>query len=317
MRPFRFFAAGGDITDARELAATARRAESLGYAGFVLADHLVPTMAALPTLAAVAATTDTLRVGTFVLNVDLRHPAVLAQELATLDVLSGGRLDIGIGAGWNRPEYDAVGLPFDPVGTRVSRLTEAVAILKGCFAEGGFDHAGANWTITGYDAYPKPVQKPHPPLFIGGGGRRTLTLAGREADIVGLAPRLLKDADGRPMGDPRSLTLEAAAEKIAWVREAAGPRFADLEFNVYPSGAPVTITDDALAQAAGRAEAMTARTGVAISAEEILHSPHHWIGTVDELIAKCLDLRERLGITSFMLGGVDEAADIVSALAGH
>jgi probable F420-dependent oxidoreductase len=315
MRQFRFYAGGGDILDARELAALAHRAETLGYTGFMLADHLVPTVAPLPTLAAVAAVTETLRIGTFVLNVDLRHPAVLAQELATVDVLSSGRLDVGIGAGWNRPEYDAVGIAFDPVGTRVARLTEAVAILKGCFADGAFHHAGANWTITGYDGQPKPVQKPHPPLFIGGGGRRTLTLAGREADIVGLAPRLLKLPDGSPAGDPRSFTLEAAAEKIRWARAAAGDR--ELEFNVYPSGPPVTITGDAKGEARRRAEAMTARTGVPITAEEVLESPHIWLGTVDDLITKCLDLRERLGITSFMLGDVEESAPIVQALAGH
>jgi alkanesulfonate monooxygenase SsuD/methylene tetrahydromethanopterin reductase-like flavin-dependent oxidoreductase (luciferase family) len=157
MRPFRFFCAGGEIVDAAELAMTARRAELLGFAGFVIADHLVPTVAPLPMLAAVAASTERLRIGTFVLNVDLRHPAVLAQELATLDVLSGGRLDIGIGAGWNRPEYDAVGIPFDAVGTRVARLAEAIAILKGCFGAKAFSHAGTNWQITDYDAYPKPV----------------------------------------------------------------------------------------------------------------------------------------------------------------
>src|SRR5690348_12880200 len=147
MRQFRFYAGGGDILDARELTALAHRAESLGYTGFMLADHLVPTVAPLPTLAAVAAVTETLRIGTFVLNVDLRHPAVLAQELATIDVLSGGRLEVAMGAGWNQPEYAAIGIPFDPVPTRVSRLAEAVAVVKGCFADGPFSYAGEHYRI--------------------------------------------------------------------------------------------------------------------------------------------------------------------------
>jgi alkanesulfonate monooxygenase SsuD/methylene tetrahydromethanopterin reductase-like flavin-dependent oxidoreductase (luciferase family) len=174
-----------------------------------------------------------------------------------------------------------------------------------------------NWRISDYDGYPKPIQTPHPPLFVGGGGRRTLTLAAREANIVGLAPRLVAAADGSPAADPRSITFEATAEKIGWVRAAAGERFEDLEFNVYPSGAPLTVTDDAKGEATRRAEAMTARSGIAITAAEILDSPHCWIGTVDELAAKCVRLRDELGITSFMLGGIDESAALVAALAGE
>jgi probable F420-dependent oxidoreductase len=244
---------------------------------------------------------------------------VLAQDLATLDVISGGRLEIGIGAGWNRPEYDAIGLDFPPVGTRVGQLAEAVAVLKGCFGGGPFSHAGDHYTITDYDAMPKPVQRPYPPFFIGGGGRRVLGLAAREADIVGLAPRLMAGDQRTPRPDVRSLTLAAAEEKISWVREAAGDRFDDLELNTYPSGAPVTVTNNARAEATGRADRLRQMTGVEITPDEVLESPHMFIGTVDQLTEKLLMLRERLGISSFMLGdltGLDALAPVVERLAG-
>ncbi len=155
MRPFRF------LTDASagprsEPGRDARRAEAIGFSVLVIPDHLVGQLAPIPAMATMAAATERLRIGTFVLNNDLRHPAVLAQDLASLDVLSDGRLEIGIGAGWNRPEYDAIGLPFDPVGTRVARLEEAVKVLKGCFADGSFSHAGPHYTITDHDGLPKP-----------------------------------------------------------------------------------------------------------------------------------------------------------------
>ena len=231
VKPFRFLAEARAVATGRELAETARRAEGIGIDTLVIPDHLIPQLAPIPAMATIAAATERLRVAGFVLNNDLRHPAVLAQDLATLDVLSSGRLDVAIGAGWNRPEYEAIGIPFDPTPVRQARLAEAIAVLKGCFADGPFSFAGEHYTITDYDAHPKPAQQPHPPFLIGGGGRRTLALAGREAQIVGLAPRIL------PMGagDPASVTVAATAEKIGWAREAAGDRADQLEFNIYPS----------------------------------------------------------------------------------
>ena len=163
----------------------------------VYPDHVVMPFGLVPLLATVAAVTERLRVAAFVVNNDLRHPALLAQDMASLDVISGGRVEVAIGAGWNRPEYEALGIPFDPTG-RGSRLAEAVAVIKGCFADGPFSFAGEHYTITGHDGLPKPVQRPQPPLFIGGGGRRVLTLAAREADIVG---RGAADAGGRVGGE--------------------------------------------------------------------------------------------------------------------
>ncbi len=312
MRPFRFMAEAGSIASGDALAATARRAEAMGYSVLMVTDHLIEQLAPIPAMTAMAVATTRLRVGTFVLNNELRHPAVLAQDLATIDVLSGGRLQVGIGAGWNKPEFDQIGLAFDPVPARVARLVEAVALLKGCFAEGPFTYAGEHYQITDYDGQPKPVQKPHPPFLIGGGGRRTLELAAREADIVGLAPRVLRGE----RTDPPSLTFAAAAEKIEWVRAAAGDRFDSLEFNVYPSGSPVLITDHARAEAARIRDRLLKRTGYELSEDEVLESPHVFIGSVDGLVAKIQDLRERLGISSFMTGEIDDLAPVVERLVG-
>src|ERR1051326_4517609 len=136
MPPFRFLATTTEYLDFAGLTAVARKAEAIGCATFVLPDHLIGQYAPMPLLATVAAVTERLRVGTFVLNVCLRHPAVLAQDLATLDALSGGRLEIGLGAGWNKPEHDAIGIPFEPTGVRIKRLAEEISVIKGCFAEG-------------------------------------------------------------------------------------------------------------------------------------------------------------------------------------
>src|SRR4051794_7912762 len=305
MRPFEFLADGRAITTGPELSETARRAESLGYHALVVPDHLIPQLGPITAMAWIAAATTRLRVMAFVLNVDLRHPAVLAQELASLDVLSGGRLEVAMGAGWNQPEYAAIGIPFDAVPTRVSRLAEAVAVVKGCSADGPFSYAGEHYRIPDHDGYPKPVQRPHPPLFLGGGGRRTLRLAGREADIVGLAPR---------PGDPRSMTAAATEEKIRWVREAAGDRFDRLEFNAYPSGGPMVITNDARGEAGRRADRIRQQSGVELTVEEVLESPHVFIGSVAGLAEKCRELRERFGISSIMLDDPVAAAGVIDTL---
>ncbi len=323
MRPFRFLADPGDVTGGASLREAARRAEAIGYSTLVYADHVVNQFGYLPMLASIAAVTDTVRVAPFVVNNDLRHPALVAQDLATLDVLSDGRVDVAVGAGWNRPEYDALGLTFDPVGVRVARLAEAVAILKGCFGDGPFSFSGEHYTLTDYEGLPKPVQRPHPPIFIGGGGRRTLELAAREADIVGLAPRTLGGAGTSGSGplvrsDPRSITVAATEEKLAWLREAAGDRFDALELNVYPAGTATgpVITDHPRAVAADIADGIAARTGLTITVDELLESPHVFIGSIDGLTAKLTELRERLGISSFMTGDIDTLAPVVERLAG-
>lgn len=311
-RPFRFLADARAIGSLEELRGTVRRAESIGIDTLVVPDHLIPQLSPIPALTAIAASSDRLRVSAFVHNNDLRHPAVLAQDLASLDVLSGGRLDVAIGAGWNRVEYEAIGLPFDPTAIRQARLAEAIAVLKGCFADGPFSFAGEHYAITDHDAHPKPIQRPHPPLLIGGGGRRTLTLAAREANIVGLAPRIL------PVGapDPGSISFEGTREKIEWIREAAGDRFAELELNIYPSTVPVQITDDPVGALAEPAARLSDRTGRSVTPETLLDSPHVYVNSVDGFLEKFTRLRDELGITSIMVGAVGELDPVVERLAG-
>lgn len=312
-KPFHFLASIQYVIDGPALAETARRAEALGYHALVVPDHLIPQLSPVPALATVAAATTRLRIGAFVLNNDLRHPAVLAQDLASLDVLSGGRLDVAIGAGWNRPEYEAIGLRFDPTPVRQARLAEAIAVLKGAFGDGPFSFAGEHYTITDFDGQPKPVQRPHPPFLIAGGGRRTLELAAREADIVGLAPRILP---GQRF-DPWSLTWSATVEKLDWVRAAAGDRFDGLELNVYPSTTAVSVTDHALAEAREVATRLAGRTTRDVTAEELLEAPHIYIGSLTELEAKFRRLRDELGISSIMVGDLGPLDAIVERLAGR
>jgi probable F420-dependent oxidoreductase len=263
-------------------------------------------------MAMVATLSDRLRVAPFVLNNDLRHPAVLGHDLATLDLLSGGRLDVAIGAGWNRPEYEAIGISYDRPATRIDRLEEGIAVLKGYFGEAPFSFAGEHYTISELDGHPKPVQRPHPPFMIGGGGRRVLELAAREAQIVGLAPRAGRE--GR--GDSASITWEATVEKVGWVRQAAGDRFTQLELNVYPSRVEPRITDDARAALRVAADEIGARLGERPDEADLRDSPHIWIGSLEELTEKALRLRAELGISSLMLGEVDELAPLVERLSG-
>ena len=204
------------------------------------------------------------------------------------------------------------GIPFPGVRERQAKLIEAVAILKGAFADGPFSFAGEHYTITDYDAYPKPVQRPHPPLFIGGGGRKTLELAAREADVVGLAPRILSGQ----RGDPSSITWAATEEKLSWVRDAAGDRFEGLDFNVYPSQWPIVLTDDLHGEARKVIDRMKERTGQELTEQDVIDSPHLFIGSVDRFVEKFGELRERLGINSFLVGSLDELGPVVERLAG-
>jgi probable F420-dependent oxidoreductase len=312
-RPFRFSVGGGEPVSARALAERARRAEAIGYSTYVLSDHLLNTFASNIALAAIASATQTLRIGHFVLNNDLRHPAVLHQELATLDVLSEGRLEIGIGAGWNEPEYKASGIPFEPVPVRVSRLEETIAILKGLFGDETYSVQGDHYTITEMDGRPKAVQKPHPPILIGGGGKRVLGLGGREAQIVGFAPRI-----GATHGGFKSCTFEATREKVRWVQEAAGARFDEIELNTYPAFRPAAVTDEPRKAAADLLARINERQPSGLTVDELLDSPHVFVGTVAQLIEKFTRLRDELGISNIMVGnGMEEFAPVVERLAGR
>ena len=308
-RPFRFGLAAGSAPSGEAWAAQARRAEESGYATFLVPDHFVNEFPPIAALMAAADATSKLRVGSFVFDNDFRHPALLAKEVATLDLLSGGRFELGIGAGWHQPEYQQVGLPFEPAGVRVGRLIEALSIIKQFFTQESVTFAGEYYRVTDLGAFPKPVQRPYPPLFIGGGGKRVLTLAGQEADIVGL--HLKVNADGTV--DLSERTEAGLAQKAAWVRQAAGERFASIELSLLLRG--VVITDNRQQVAEQRAREQN-QPGV--TAEYILTNPYLLIGSVDQIVEQLQQRRERYGISYLVVGEEDmEAlAPVVARLAG-
>lgn len=219
MRRFRFGAVVRQAESAKAWAEQARRLEGAGFDVLLVPDHLVGArFAPIAALTAAACATSALRLGTLVFANDFRHPAVLAKEAATLDLLSDGRLEVGLGTGWLAGDYAGAGLGFDPPGVRVDRLAEALAVLKGLWSEGPFTHEGPHYRIGGLDQRPKPVQRPHPPILLGGGGPRMLRLAAREADVVNLAMRVRADGSGP---DPADGGLAAFLAKIDTVRAAA------------------------------------------------------------------------------------------------
>lgn len=308
-RPFRFGVQLSSVGSAREWRDLVRKVEDLGYSTVFLPDHFVDTVfAPMPAVAIAAAHTATLRVGFLVLDNDYKHPAIVAKEAATIDVLSDGRLELGIGAGWMKSDYDALGLPYDEPKVRVDRFEEGLAVLKGCFADGPFSFAGEHYTITGYDAKPKPVQQPHPPILVGGGGKRVLSIAAREADIVGINPNLREGFVGP--GAIQSATREQTDRKVQWIRDAAGDRFDGLELQVRYFVA--AVTDDRM----GLAEALA--PGFGLPPEEALDAGATLVGTIDECAAQLEERRERWG-TSYVVFGQDtyEAfAPLVARLAG-
>ncbi|OAA27869.1 putative F420-dependent oxidoreductase, MSMEG_2516 family [Frankia sp. EI5c] len=318
-RRIRFIAGPDRTPDLAALREAARRIERLGYSAFTLADHFMIPFAPLIALQAVADATSSLRITQTVLNQDFRHPAVLAKELATLDVLSEGRLQIGIGAGWMRQEYEQAGLRFDAAATRIERLEEVVIILKGLFQGEPFSFSGRHFTLDGLRGRPRPRQRPHPPIMIGGGGRRLLSVAGRQADIVQIMPRIVRDG-AAPEVDP--FGAGTYLEKIDWVRAAAGERFEYIELGAQLLN--VTITDDAEAgferfyqefarQRGGAGGAVPAR-------EELRDSPMVLVGTLDEVCARLLRVRDELGISCFSapLGAAPESlAAVVERLSGR
>ncbi|MBW3664117.1 MAG: TIGR03621 family F420-dependent LLM class oxidoreductase [Actinobacteria bacterium] len=303
MKPFRFGVQVRNAESGDRWASLARKVEDLGYDTLVLPDHLSDQFAPFPALVAAAAATERIRVGTLVIDNDFLHPALLARDAATVDVLTDGRLELGIGAGWMSSDYETSGIPFDPPGTRIDRLAEAVTILKGLFAGEPVSHSGHNYRIDGLEGRPAPVQRPHPPLLIGGGGRRILGIAGREADIVGINLNLGGDRAGA------DASAEATDRRIEWVQEAAGDRFDDLELQALVFA--VIVTDDRDGAAAGIGQ------GFDLDAGTVLEVPHFLIGTVEQLADDLQRRRERWGISYYTLqGGMSDFAPVLERLAG-
>ncbi|HEV2106822.1 MAG TPA: TIGR03621 family F420-dependent LLM class oxidoreductase [Thermomicrobiales bacterium] len=288
----------------------ARKAEALGYDILVMPDHLGGQFAIGSALAVVAEATTALRIGTLVLQNDLRHPALVAMEAATLDVLSDGRFEIGLGAGGSfMPDYEWTGIPFDPPGTRVGRLEESLLVIKGLFAEGPVTFTGQHYTITDLEGQPKPIQEPHPPILIGGGGPRMLSLAAREADIVSiLAPMLPGGGQFRMEGS----TAAAVSEQVELIRRAAGTRFPAMELNILLQR--LVVTEDVR-----QAREDLSREWVPLTPEEVGETPYLLIGTVDEIVATLQARRDHWGISYVVVFGehLDAFAPVVAELAGR
>ena len=312
---FRFGCLGENVRSATELMETARRAEAAGFATFLLRDHFIQEpfghqLAPLAALATVAATTARLRVGSLVLCNDYRQPVLLAKEVATLDVLSGGRFELGLGAGFSRPEYEAAGLPYDPPGVRVDRLAEALQVFKGLFGAAPFTFAGRFYSVTKLDAFPKPVQRPHPPILVGAGGRRMLAIAAREASIIGIQTASL--ATGRSAPDPSGLLAETIAEKIGWIRQQAGARFDQIELSIVSS----VVIAEHRREAAQRLVLERGWEGLPV--ERVLEMPSIFIGPVDQIVDEMQKRRERYGISYYVVSdrSLEMVAPIVARLAG-
>lgn len=307
-RPFRFTLQAKGPADPDGWTDYARKAEDLGYHAVTAADHFDDPLAAVPALVAAAAATTSLRVGTLVLANDYRHPVVVAKELATIDVLSGGRLDAGIGAGWQRSDYDAAGLELASPGVRIDRLREAVDVLEGLWADGPFSYDGVHYRIADLDGRPKPVQRPRPVLVMGGGGRRMLELAAQRADVVAINVNLAAGViDERAFPDG---TAAATDRKLGWIRAAAGDRFDDLVLQVRIHLGFVTAErDSVLAELA---------PAFGLDVDSARETPHALVGSVDQLCDALVERRERWGISQIGLSGdlIDSFAPVVARLAG-
>jgi probable F420-dependent oxidoreductase len=307
VRPFRFGVTAPTPSGGTNWAERARRVEQLGYSMLVVPDHFRDHLAPVPALVAAALATTRLRVGSLVFSNDFRHPAVLAKEAATIDVLSGGRFELGLGAGWLREEYDQTGIRFDAPGTRVERLEEAVTIIKRLLAGERVTFAGRHYTIADLEGRPTPVQRPHPPIAIGGGGRRTLSLAAREASIVGLVPRARRDGSGLDLND---LSDAATREKLEWVRAAAGERFDSLEINTLIQA--VAVADQRMAAA----DQLASRFKVA--RDVVLETVYVALGTIEEICETLRQRRERYGVSYLTVfeRDMEAFAPVVERLAG-
>jgi probable F420-dependent oxidoreductase len=307
-RAFRFAVQEHRAPSATAWKDKARLVESLGYSALYLPDHFTHQLAPIAALMAAADATTALRVGSLVFDNDYRHPVVLAKEAATLDLLSDGRFDLGLGAGWLAADYEQAGMPFDRPGTRIGRMEEALQIIKGLFAGGPYSFAGEHYQVKDIVGWPLPVYKPHPPILLGGGGRRMLRLAAREADIVNVNFDL---REGRVNNDlVRTGLAEATDEKLAWINDAAGDRVERIELSVTIFFANITDEPESVASA------IAARFGS--EPKVVLDMPHFLIGTVDELVEALRRRRDRYGISYVIVPGeaTEIFAPVVARLAG-
>jgi probable F420-dependent oxidoreductase len=310
VRPFRFGVNVRTAASGADWADKARKVERLGYSVLLVPDHLAELFAPFPALAAAAAATTRLRIGTGVLNNDLRHPVLTARDAATLDVLSDGRLELGVGAGHMRSEYEQAGIAFDPGATRIERLAEAIGIVKGLLEGETVTFAGRYYRVSGHTLHPRPKQRPRPPLFIGGNAAPVLSVAAAEADIVGLTGITFRRGGTAP--DVADFRASVVDERVRLLRETAGPRFAKLELNALVQR--VIVTDSRRTAV----DELVARWPQ-LTADDLLASPYVLIGTVDQMVDDLRARRERWGISYVMTheAFMDALAPVVERLAGR
>ena len=304
----RFATQSGSASSGQEWIDRAKRLEALGYGTLAMPDHLIGgAWAAMPALAVAATATQKLRVDTLVIDNDFRNPTVFARECATLDVLTNGRFELGIGAGWLDRDYQSTGIAFDRGRVRVARLAEAVTLMKRLFTEEQVTFAGEYYEVDRAECRPKPVQRPYPPFLIAGGGPDILALAGREANIVAI---VASGITGSGKLAPEKLTLETMREQIGVVRDAAGARFDEIELSMFLD---CIVTDDREKTIAEMAKKAKAEPDV------LRNSAYRGIGTLREIRDHIVRVRDAIGITYFCLRGpdVESLGPVVGELTGR
>ena len=303
---FRFGAKATRAASAKEWTDLAKQAEDLGYASFQIDDHFGNQLAPVPAIMAAAAATEKIYVGPHVAGIDFRNPVLFAKEAATIDLLSDGRMMLGLGAGWSKDDYAIAGIEQASASVRIERLGEAVQIMRGLWGEGNFSFSGQHFQVAEVDAKPKPIS--NIPILIGGGGKKLLTLAARSADIVGINPTIVARSI-----NPRSMATAAADvvdEKIAWVKEAAGDRFGEIELQLQLF--KTQVTDDPQPVIEGLAKAF------GLPPEVVATAPFFQIGSVAQIKENLIAMRERWGISYIVCqnDGTQALAPIVAELAG-
>ena len=286
---------------------TARESEDLGYSTIFVPDHFDEGPGPIAAMASFAAVTTSINVGALVLDCDYRHPVPLARELATIDALSGGRLEVGLGAGWKRRDYDTSGIAMEAPGVRVSRLQEHAAVLRGLWGEGPFSFAGDHYTVTDLDGTPAPHRPGGPPILVGGGGPRLLRWAGATADIVGVNASIHSgEIDAAAAADALADRID---EKVGWLAEGAGDRLADVEINAWLAVAE--ITDDP-----ATIDGIAALFGT--DAEALSRSPLSLVGPAGAVAERLHERRERWGYSYHVIPGdrAHDFAPIVAELTG-
>jgi probable F420-dependent oxidoreductase len=307
MKPFRFAVQLNEAADAAAWRALARKTEDLGYSTLYVPDHFTTQWGPLVALTVAAEATTTLNVGALVFDNDYRHPVVLAKEIATLGLVSGGRVEFGIGAGWMRTDYEESGIPHDEPRVRIDRLEEALAVYEQLW-DGPATFEGTHYSVHGATASPAPLPTGRPKLVIGGGGKRVLSVAARHADIVGVNPSLRSGAVDAATA--ASAVAEFYEQRVEWIRDAAGDRFDDLELQVLTFIVAVGGNRDDVAKAIA--------PGFGISEDQAREVPIALVGTVDEICDQLVERRERLGLSYWVVHEpeLDAFVPVVERLAG-